>query len=322
MSLVYSGESCVYCKAKLFDEDDVVYCPVCGAPHHRECYNALGHCALEQLHGTENEYSREKELEEVQKAEEKAKIAEEEKVKEETSEENSSEAEPENVRCKMCGEEYPYKNPSCPKCGAPNFVRINGTVFDFLGGVPAEQKIAEDITAEDARKFVISNTHRYIPKFVQLEGKRKRSWNWMAFLFPSCWSLSRKLYKIGIITSVLLIIATLLIYPFYSKLFVGGVYDSGISSSDLVARFYEAFDLPSAIAAIIGFAINITVRILTGIYGDYWYKNYTISSIKKIRLESTDFELDYRKKGGVSIFLFFLGYLLINYLPQIILSFI
>ena len=82
MSLVYSGESCVYCKAKLFDEDDVVYCPVCGAPHHRECYNDLGHCALEQLHGTENEYSREKELEKVQKAEEKAKIAEEEKVKE------------------------------------------------------------------------------------------------------------------------------------------------------------------------------------------------------------------------------------------------
>ena len=35
--------SCAVCNAYLFEEDDVVYCPVCGAPHHRECYNSIGH---------------------------------------------------------------------------------------------------------------------------------------------------------------------------------------------------------------------------------------------------------------------------------------
>ena len=50
--------SCALCHAYLFEEDDVVYCPVCGAPHHRECYNSIGHCALEQLHGTEQQYDK------------------------------------------------------------------------------------------------------------------------------------------------------------------------------------------------------------------------------------------------------------------------
>ena len=60
MSLNEKGLSCAGCKAYLFEEDDIVYCPVCGAPHHRECYNRTGHCALEELHGTENEYDAEK----------------------------------------------------------------------------------------------------------------------------------------------------------------------------------------------------------------------------------------------------------------------
>ena len=53
MSLNDKGSSCVRCHAYIFPEDDIVYCPICGAPHHRECYNTLGHCALEELHGTE-----------------------------------------------------------------------------------------------------------------------------------------------------------------------------------------------------------------------------------------------------------------------------
>lgn len=319
MSLIHNGESCSYCKAKLFSDDDVVYCPVCGAPHHRECYNSIGHCALEQLHGTENEYSKENELEKLQKIEEEKKRKETERLIEDSAAQNT---EPETTRCKMCGEEYPFKNASCPKCGAPNFVRINGTAFDFLGGVPAEHLIDDGITAEDARKFVISNTHRYIPKFVQLKKKKKTSWNWMAFLFPSCWALSRKLYTVGILTGILLIISTLLAYPFYSDLVFGGVYESGISSTELINRFNESFNLPAFLAACVSLVINLATRIITALFGDWWYKKYTVESIRKIRSESHDVEMDYRKKGGVNLFLFLLSYLILNYLPSILLSLI
>ena len=61
--MIEKNKQCAFCKALLFDEDDVVHCPVCGAPHHRDCYNKLGHCALEDLHGTENEYDAQKEIE-------------------------------------------------------------------------------------------------------------------------------------------------------------------------------------------------------------------------------------------------------------------
>ena len=67
MSKKEQNKSCVLCHAYLFDEDDVVYCPVCGAPHHRECYNSIGHCALESTHGTENQYDLLKEKEKTKK---------------------------------------------------------------------------------------------------------------------------------------------------------------------------------------------------------------------------------------------------------------
>ena len=56
MSLSVEGQKCPVCHAYLFDDDDVVFCPICGAPHHRDCYNAIGHCALEDKHGTDEQY--------------------------------------------------------------------------------------------------------------------------------------------------------------------------------------------------------------------------------------------------------------------------
>ena len=45
MSL-YKGYKCAAC-GNVFDEnDDVVVCPECGAPHHRSCYLEKGQCAL------------------------------------------------------------------------------------------------------------------------------------------------------------------------------------------------------------------------------------------------------------------------------------
>ena len=70
MSLKTEGVTCVRCHAYLFDDDDIVYCPVCGAPHHRDCYNELGHCALEEFHGTDKQYDKIKAAEETVSARE------------------------------------------------------------------------------------------------------------------------------------------------------------------------------------------------------------------------------------------------------------
>ncbi len=293
--------SCVACKAYLFEDDDVVHCPVCGAPHHRECYKNLGHCALEELHGTPEEYD----IEKIRSAKTP-----------ETEENTDKEADVSTVNCRICGEEFDSNLGKCPHCSSPNFF-ANGSFsqFDFLGGVPADYNIDEDVTAEEAKKFVLSNTHRYIPKFVLLGKNKKVSWNWMAFLLPSSWMLSRKMYKSGIITGLLSIISVLLTIPLVKILPVNMNY------SELLVWMTENLqEIGPAIfiVAFLGSSLSIVIQILSGLFGDYMYKNHVIKSIKEIKKDSEDIEYDLQKKGGSNMILFFLSALALQYLPYII----
>ena len=273
-----SGElSCVRCKAYLFNEDDVVYCPVCGAPHHRECYNALGHCALEELHGTEKEYSREKIDEQKQQVEEK--------------------------------KQEPKKNSA--------FVNQMGAFadFDFLGGVPADYDLGDGVTADEAKNFVLANTHRYIPKFAVLNSKNRISWNWLAFLFPSGWMFSRKMYKSGIITALLTIAANCLSYPLSLKLYSLGFNTNGYLAENLssITDMLPQIGLAVIFLALAGTFFDLGIRFVSALFGDYIYKKHTINSIKKINEESTDRLVDYRKKGGTNLLLFLLGTFIVQY---------
>lgn len=307
MSLNTEGVSCVRCHAYLFPEDDIVYCPICGAPHHRECYNQLGHCALEEFHGTDRQYDKVKAREEEQAAAEMP---------------NTGENAEGLITCQMCHEKYDFALNACPKCGAPNIAKAGGSFvnFDFLGGVPADYDIGDGITADEAKRFVAANTPRYIPKFAVLNAKNKLSWNWLAFLFPCGWMLSRKMYKNGIIAGLLTVISSLFYLPFMNAINNLGT-TPGETQAQIMQSIYE--HLPKMGAAVIaallaGFVLNIAVRILSALFGDYLYKQYAISSIKTIRAESEDMDYDYRKKGGVNIFLFLLGTMAVQYLPALI----
>ena len=307
MSLNTDGVSCVRCHAYLFPEDDIVYCPVCGAPHHRECYNQLGHCALEEFHGTDRQYDKVKAREEEQAAAEMP---------------NTGENAEGLITCQMCHEKYDFALNACPKCGAPNIAKAGGSFvnFDFLGGVPADYDIGDGITADEAKRFVAANTPRYIPKFAVLNAKNKLSWNWLAFLFPCGWMLSRKMYKNGIIAGLLTVISSLFYLPFMNAINNLGT-TPGETQAQIMQSIYE--HLPKMGAAVIaallaGFVLNIAVRILSALFGDYLYKQYARSSIKTIRAESEDMDYDYRKKGGVNIFLFLLGTMAVQYLPALI----
>ncbi len=307
MSLNTEGVSCVRCHAYLFPEDDIVYCPVCGAPHHRECYNQLGHCALEEFHGTDRQYDKVKAREAEQAAAEMP---------------NTGENAEGLITCQMCHEKYDFALNACPKCGAPNIAKAGGSFvnFDFLGGVPADYDIGDGITADEAKRFVAANTPRYIPKFAVLNAKNKLSWNWLAFLFPCGWMLSRKMYKNGVIAGLLTVISSLFYLPF-----MNAVNNLGFSANETQAQLMQSIyeHLPemgtAVIAALLaGFVLSIAVRILSALFGDYLYKQYAISSIKTIRAESEDMDYDYHKKGGVNIFLFLLGTMAVQYLPALI----
>lgn len=305
MSYSVKGTSCARCKAYLFDEDEIVVCPVCGAPHHRDCYDAIGHCALEDLHGTENQYNPNT-------------------ARQQENENQSYQTPPRTDFNRETFAGGYNGNQSANQFGGAPFGPNPFMNFDVLGGVPKDYQIAENVTAEDAKKFVLTNTHRYIPKFASLSGKKRASWNWLAFLFPTPWLFSRKMYSLGFFTGFLKILSTLLSFPLIDKLSELGVMNSA-NYPQMVQELYKVIpSLPSSLILItlISSIINLSIMIIFGILGDYLYKNHTVSSVQKIKANSTDQNTDYRKKGGVNIFGFYLAYLALQIIPNIIITFI
>lgn len=311
MSMKTEGQSCARCHAYLFEEDDIVYCPVCGAPHHRDCYAACGHCALEELHGTDRQYDL------VQAAKEKEAAAEPEKP-------HTGENAEGMITCRMCHEQYEFTKPACPKCGAPNIARAGGSFvnFDFLGGVPADFDIGEGVTAEEAKRLVAVNTQRYIPKFTMLSKARKTSWNWAAFLFPCGWMFSRKMYKNGIVAGLMTVLSVLLMLPFsnavYHNIGTTGKQTTYMQLAAELAQNMDKIGIAVIITAVIGSLLGLLVRIFSAVYADWFYKNHVIAAVKKLRQTSEDMDYDYRRKGGVNLLMFFVGTMAVQYLPAII----
>ena len=60
----YDNKSCPVCGNAFEEGDDIVVCPECGTPHHRECYNLSGHCVNAGLHKSGYSYYEENKPEE------------------------------------------------------------------------------------------------------------------------------------------------------------------------------------------------------------------------------------------------------------------
>lgn len=56
----YKGTECVSCGKKFNESDDIVVCPECGSPHHRECYKTAGKCANIMRHDMNFNWNNEK----------------------------------------------------------------------------------------------------------------------------------------------------------------------------------------------------------------------------------------------------------------------
>lgn len=284
-------KSCAMCHAYLFEGDDVVYCPECGAPHHRECYNSLGHCALESTHGTDMQYD-------------KLKAAESK---------NKQKADAEDI-----------KNDDGYTPGDEVFA--NFPPIDFLGGVAPDEIIEDGVTAKEARNFVISNTARYIPKFTQISKEEKTSWNFMAFFFPTEWLLSRKMYKQGFLFGIFMLISDLLSLPFQQAILNLGYFDIKTYAEIpdfLVANIANGgIHYAVLIALFVGITFSFALRLVAAFLGDYWYRQHVITKVKEIKLNSDNIADDFRKQGGVNLFLFLIALLVTQYLPSIIFMFI
>lgn len=296
--MIDNHKQCVFCKALLFEDDDVVYCPVCGAPHHHECYNSCGHCALEQYHGTKNEYNPHPE-----------------------NKEEKQEGIPlnrEGHACRRCGKVSSMDTIFCPYCGTLFSDGKNQTsasadidagspysiAIDLLGGIDKNAKI-DDIEVMEIASFVRVNTRRYIPLFASMtEHKNKRGWNWSAFIFPAAWNAYRKNYIAAGVFMALLFSALCLVSSLVFALnsYVGTLPVDAALTTSVLADAFSSVSLLHWLLFGVGLIIDFLSRIVSALYGDYWYKTRAFEKINEIKSddEVEDVTQELQIKGGVN----------------------
>lgn len=303
--MIEKNKQCAFCKALLFDEDDVVHCPVCGAPHHRECYLSSGHCALEHLHGTANEYNPhpENDIGEIP-------------------------LDREGHVCKKCGKISSSDTIFCPYCGTlfaqktedekNNFSDVQATIdaenpikaaiqLNALGGIDKDAKI-DGIKAGVIASFVRMNTPRYIPLFARFaEHKKKRNWNWAAFLFPAAWNAYRKNYIYSAVFATLTICSFFLISSLTTatNAYLGKLPVDTTLTFEHLSEAFATVGYMHWILFAVGILLDGLSRVLCGLYGDSWYKIACFEKLKEIdELDDPDEAKEkFIRKGGVNQFL-------------------
>lgn len=305
-------DKCAICGSYLFDDDDIVYCAECGAPHHRDCYDAVGKCGKEDMH--EQLKSNPQKTEETEETE------------------NNSEL---NI-CKRCKKPLPDGSKFCPYCGAiSDDIEIN--FEDLKSHIAKNTKIhdgcdvnkyqdIDGVKAKDIAKFINFNAPKLLSIFGRMTTTKKRvSWNWFAFISPQSHALFRKMDMHAYVYSLLEIISYTLLAPFYYG--ISGIETTGQSVYSLVGILVENPSLYlkplTLVLAFLGSCLLLGTKIFAGLYNDYMYKNHAVKTIKAIR---KDLDLDddeaFHKKGGVRPFLSLGLFLLFFYFGEYIPDFV
>ncbi len=283
--IFHENEKCPVCD-KLFNEsDDIVICPHCGTPHHRDCYNQLGHCANSSRHKEGFDYRADKKDNNTEHVSNNS-------VNEQSAKQNDS---AKNI-CQSCGAEIDKAAPFCNHCGekqsnpqynhfTPGF---NPSFSAGAGSFGQSDSEIDGVSAVDVAITVKSNTARFLPKFVK---NKKVSWNWAGFIFGPYYLFFRKMYKEGIIAMAVNLIASLVVNGLYMK------QSSALSNYVLAhAQTYEdmlkltanpseeLMKLTEAVMPmyLIMAAVAVVIGIVIAMFSDYFYRTKVLSVIKKV----------------------------------------
>ncbi len=187
----FKGCACTTCGKPFEENDDIVVCPECGAPYHRECYQQSGQCVFSEKHGTGFEYKRPEDKNTVQCPNCGAK--------------NNKD----NLFCENCS--LPMAdNPAVPvkpaQNGAPlyapvqNAAQNNSRAYAF-GATEALPHEIDGIPAADWAQYIGNSAPYYLFQFQRMdEFQRKTSFCWSALLFAPMYFFFRKMWMWGTIT--------------------------------------------------------------------------------------------------------------------------
>ena len=310
----YENQPCPGCSKPLRDGEDIVVCPVCATPQHRECWMANGRCANDDLHASGYVWKRER----IQVTEEThSEQTSDSRVCHICGSENPADAlhcgncgalflqptpnDSTNKKCAFCGKENTDDALHCNQCGAPlgtpqvhvfgNAPRVSNMDFN-------ENEIIGENTAGELAIYTQASAHRYLPKFKKFESGKKLSFNFAAFFFAPYWFFYRKLYKAGAFFLVAFVTASILLSGYTNVLYDAALeYSDAISAFDvenaseeeldamtaemekMMGDFYEKVKIPMLITM----GINVLLRLICALAADKLYYKKAVADIKLIK---------------------------------------
>lgn len=305
----YAGMSCIVCGKKFDDEDtsDIVVCPVCGLPHHRECYKQLGHCAMEDKHGTSEQWSSESVKAETAASDEDTIICPK------CSHKNNKN----NLFCDNCGYAFDSENKSEQNYDPDDLLKTINSLPDSEDDLPSpvklmnilpkldDKEIIDGISVRELKLFIGQSPYYFISRFRFFKkGRLNLSLNVPGYIGGFVYYFYRKMYLMGVIMFIITLVTSIpmLIYIMAnpSAMFRNdSIYQNPILSS-LPNSYLTRLERYSNIANRISFIVSVLNGSLFNIlYKKHVYKS--INAIKSKNLTVEEYESELAKKGGVSL---------------------
>ena len=305
----FTEYTCPICQKRFVKDDDVVVCPECGAPHHRECYESNGNCFYEDRHAPGFSFDK------ADKAED----------------EQTDETDSEYITCPNCHAENEKTFFYCGKCGYPlntqdrsaqdntqqnqyngqrtaqgtpfGFGSAGNPAYDPLMGLNSEDEIADNVKVGEAAKFIGKSTPYFLTVFDRIKRFGSKRFNFSAFVFTGAYFIYRKMYVPGII----LMLAVIGINLGSTAIIMNNQAFFKMSSTDQLNQLYNGTlktEEITVLAIYFGLSIlDILIRVFSGLFVNKLYYRHCTKQINRIKAEHNGVELNkaLETKGGVNL---------------------
>lgn len=258
----YNGHNCDVCNKKFTAQSDVVVCPECGTPHHRECYRQLGHCVNESKHAEGFEW----------KAPQKE-ITHNAVICPKCQAENPKDA----IFCEQCGVSLSSQNKKNSR--TQSFAddmknQYNGGADSVFPAGTFDGDI-DGVSYKDMAVYIGPSSAYYVYNFKRLQSNKKaKTFCWSAFFFDGIYFLYRKMWLEAI---VILAVSSLLAVP--SSIIMAETMGLLPSTSPFI---FEGIETVVTVCSVLSFMI----KLLLGFIAVPRYKKKVVHDLKRIKNQS------------------------------------